>query len=362
MRPFPLRKACLGLLSLVALLVLTAPASAEVPEALRFWPVFQLPETMDLCGESVPLSDQQVWERLDREFTIAVYDHAQVFLWLRRMSRYFPHIEKELKERHMPDDLKFLAVVESALIPDARSRKGAYGPWQFIQSTALKYGLRVDSRVDERFSFEHATKAALSYLTDLYALFGKWSLAMAAYNCGERRMQVAVQEQGQEEYYRLTLPDETERYIFRILAAKLILSDPERYGYCPLDPRARYQPPESHTVRVTFHEPVHIRTVAQACGSYFKMLKDLNPEVKGLHFPAGTYDIRIPEEGQHTFARFYREYQKKPKPRGPRIHVVQAGEHLSGIAGRYGVSLKALKLWNGLTRDTIHPGQRLRIY
>jgi len=351
-----------GTVSLLICLVLSASIShGEVPEVLRFCPVYQLPEKLDLCGEPVPLSNPDVWERLDREFLVAVYDHAQVLLWLRRTSRFFPLIEQELRARSLPDDIKYLAVAESALIPRIRSYKGALGCWQFIKPTGERYGLRSNVWFEDRLDFERATHAALSYLSDLYNQFGSWPLAMAAYNCGEQRLGKEISEQGENSYWRLVLPTETERYIFRILAAKMILSDPEKYGYCSLDARAQYQPVEWEKVQVNFDERVHIRTVAQACGTYFKAIKELNPEIKGYYFPHGTHQIRIPKGAGKDFAEFYREYKKQVQAEKYEVHVVRRGENLTMIANRFSVSVDALRKWNGLSKDVIHPGQELRL-
>jgi len=346
-------------------LLLQVPAAwtvAEIPETLRFHSVFQLPEKVELCGEPVPLEIPDVWERLDREFTISVYDQAQVFMWMRRMHRYFPYIEQELRAREMPDDIKYLAVAESSLIPHVQSYKGALGTWQFMPGTGKRYGLRSDSSFEDRLNFESSTRSALSYLQDLYREFGSWSLAMAAYNCGEGRVASAVREQGETCYYRLILPRETERYVFRILAAKIILRDPERYGYALLDPASRYAPPASESFKVTFEEGIHARTIAGACGAYYRVIKELNPEIKGHYFPAGTYVIRVPEGSGKQFVRFYEQYKKKWAVTAHREYVVQRGENLSRIAERFNVTVDAIKKWNKLSGDTIHPGQTLKIY
>jgi len=143
-----------------------------------------LPPAVVLCGEPLPLNDRQVWESLDREFTIAVWNRAQVFLWLKRAGRYFPFIEAKLAAAGMPDDLKYLAVAESDLQSHVRSPAGAMGTWQFMDRTAQGHGLEKNQQLDERRNFERSTAAALSYLQALRRQFGSWTLAMAAYNCG----------------------------------------------------------------------------------------------------------------------------------------------------------------------------------
>lgn len=183
--------------------VVAAPA-IFVPTAAN--PVvsdYSLPEKMELCGEPVPLHDKRVWEMLDREFNITVWDRAQVYMYLKRAGRYFPIIEEQLIRKNMPDDLKYLAVAESALLTHSRSPKGARGPWQFMTLAARSNGLRRDGKIDERLNFERSTAAALKYLERLYAKFGSWSLAMAAYNGGETRLRRSIKEQKVTEFYRL---------------------------------------------------------------------------------------------------------------------------------------------------------------
>ena len=188
-------------------------------------PVHDFPSAILLCGEKVPLERQDVWEMMDQAFVLSVYNQEQVILWIKRANRYFPHIEKRLRERNLPDDLKYVAVVESSLRTYAVSSAKATGPWQFMEKTAKRYGLRVDSAIDERLNFEKATESALNYLADLHRQFGNWGLAMAAYNCGEDRVAKSLEMQQAAGYYDLDLPQETERYIFRILSAKVILAN-----------------------------------------------------------------------------------------------------------------------------------------
>ncbi len=251
------------------------------------------PSTLSLCGEPVPLWDRKVWERMDREFMLNVYDRGQVFLWLKRSKRYFPYIEARLKEKGMPDDLKYLLVAESALRPQALSNKGAAGFWQFIEKTARRFSLQKKPWIDERLDLAKSTDAAVNYLKMLYDQFGKWNLAMAAYNCGEERVREEISQQGENDYYRLALPQETERYIFRILAVKVIMTDPKRYGF-DLPEKEGYFPIEYDVVTVQLPRAVPLRDIAKACGSYFKELKELNPEIQGYILPTGTYQLKIP--------------------------------------------------------------------
>ena len=254
---------------------------------------FPLPKTLSLCGEPMPLQVPWVWEMLDREFNITVWDRAQVFMYLKRAGRYFPYIEKKLREKGMPDDLKYLAVAESALLTYSRSKKGARGPWQFMTLAARSNGLRKDRVVDERLSFERSTEAALENLNRLKEKFGSWALAMAAYNGGETRLKKAIQEQKIKEYYRLNLPLETERYVFRIAAIKIILENPERYGYHLSDERT-YQPMVYDAVEVKLKGSLAIMEIAESLGTTFKRLKELNPQFLKDYIPTGRHFIRVP--------------------------------------------------------------------
>ena len=265
---------------------------------------FPLPETVTLCGEKIPLEIPWIWEMLDREFNITVWDRAQVFMYLKRAGRYFPYIEKMLLAKGMPDDLKYLAVAESALLTYSRSKKGARGPWQFMTLAARSNGLRRDRYVDERLNFERATQAALNNLKRLEEKFGSWALAMAAYNGGETRLRRAIKEQKTIDYYRLNLPLETERYIFRIAAIKIILENPERYGYHLAKERA-YEPLAYDAVEATFKASVDIMVIAESIGTDFKMIKELNPQFIKDYIPAGQHFLKVPAgEGTYLTAFF----------------------------------------------------------
>jgi membrane-bound lytic murein transglycosylase D len=167
------------------------------------------PGRIDLCGEPVPLENQEVAERFDKEFTLVVYHHAQVYQWLKRKERYFPSAEERLRRLNLPEDLKYVAIAEIESPLNAPKRKSA----------------------DMRYDFERSPDSAFQYLGDLYRTFKSWPLAIAAYNSGEKRIMDECRAQGESDCYQMKLSQETERYIFRILAIKAVLSDPARYGY-----------------------------------------------------------------------------------------------------------------------------------
>jgi membrane-bound lytic murein transglycosylase D len=320
-------------------------------------------DRLEFCGERVPLGVQEIRERFEKEFLLIVWNRPQVYLWLKRSGRYLPTIEAILKENGMPDDLKYVAVAESALLSYAGSHKGAIGFWQFLKSTGIKYGLIINSREDERRNLDASTRAAVRYLQELRALFGSWTLAVAAYNMGEDGLMAEVQEQGTSDYYRLYLPIETQRYLFQILATKLIFSDPARYGFYLTD-EDHYPPIESELLRLTCPEEVPIRIVAQAARTDFKTIKDLNPEIRGHYLSRGSHEIMVPKGGSEGFGSRYEGLLKKYLvAQRERVYIVRSGDSLSAIADHFGVPLTSLLVWNRLdaTRP-IHPGQKIIVF
>ena len=324
---------------------------------------FRLPDALTLAGEPVPLERSDVAERLEREFFLALAASADAILWLKRSARYFPFIEERLRAAQLPDDLKYVAVAESALRPRAYSWAHASGIWQFIPDTARRYALRVTPVWDERRDPERSTAAAIAYLRDLYGQFRNWPLALAAYNAGERRVATALKTQGVSDYYRLVLPIETERYVFRILAAKLILEAPDHYGLAvPVE--ERYAPHATETVTVPLAGSVAVRDLAAAAGSFYREILALNPAIMSDRLPAGRYTLRIPHGTATAFAERLRALQPEPPARaeGPVTYRVKAGDTLHRIAQRFKVSVEALRRWNGgLRGGTVYAGQVLTI-
>jgi hypothetical protein len=247
-----------------------------------------------------------VRESLDREFTIVAWSRAQTTMWLKRAHRYFPEIEQKLRKKLLPLDLKYVVLVESDLLPKAKSPAGAAGFWQFIVPTAQRFQLKANDKVDERLEFGASTDAALQYLQMLHRQFQNWALALAAYNCGEGRVQKELAAQGVNSFYYLSLPDETERYVHRILAAKIILEDPARYGY-DLPPDQLYPPLSFEEVEFTAAQEVPVRRLAEACGSYYKAIKTLNPWIKGAVLPPGSYRLKVPRGTGAKFQEAYRQ-------------------------------------------------------
>ena len=266
-------------------------SQAASPRALH---TFELPARLEFAGEAVPLARWDVAERLEREFLLSLGNPAQVVLWLKRSARYFPYIERELARARLPEDLKYVAVIESALLPSAYSHASALGIWQFIASTARRYGLAVTSGWDERRNPERSTAAALAYLKELRQRFPDWPLALAAYNAGDGRIDQAMRQQGVSSYYQLALSEESERYVFRALAAKLILSEPERYGF-EVPREQRYRPYDADVVTIELRDRVAVAELARQAGSFYRELKALNPEIVDDWLGKGRYAIRVPK-------------------------------------------------------------------
>ena len=326
-----------------------------------------IPGQLELAGEKVPLNQPFVAEQLDREFIISVHDRAQVVMWIKRARRYFPYIVEELKKAGLPDDLKYLAVAESALLHRVRSYAGAVGLWQFIPATGKRYGLKVNRWFDDRRNPEKATAAAIAYLKDLKDEFSSGAWAMAAYNCGERRVRREIAEQGVKDYFNLYLPRETMRYVYRIMAAKIILSDPAKYGYV-LPQEELYQPLQADSVTLKLKRALHLRTLAQASNSTVRQLREINPELRSYWLPRGKVTVKVPKgQGGEIEKRLALLDKGKPRgvrtrpPQAKRVVVVKEGDTLSAIAKRNKVKIKDLRSANRINGSMIKPGQRLVI-
>ena len=257
---------------------------------------FKLPDKLTFAGQSVPLDNWQVRERIEYEFYQFLEDQGESIILAKRTGRCFPPAEKQLAETGLPDDLKYMLLVESKCVAAAYSKAKASGPWQFIPSTGRRYSLKSDAVRDERRNLEMSTEAAVKYLKYLKDFKeNDWFMAMASYNAGEERVRKLLKEQKITDYWKMHGPRETMRYVPRIIAAKEIYSQPEKY--LGLSKKDLYMPMETETVTVTVKEPQRALTsIAEEFGSYFLELKMLNPEFKRDALPRGTYQIKVPRQ------------------------------------------------------------------
>ena len=251
------------------------------------------PQSISFAGEVVPLHKHYVLERLDRELLVNNFWHSNSILVLKRAPKYFPIIEPILQENGIPDDFKYLAVIESGLT-HVTSPAGAEGFWQFMPQTARDYGLEVNGDIDERLHLIKATQSAAAYLIDAYAEFGNWTLAAAAYNAGVQRIKTSLEKQQTKSYYDLHLNEETSRYIYRILATKLIFESPETYGFSIAIDQT-YPFPKAKQVHLS-ESKINWVAFAQSQNMSYADLREMNPWIKGYQLSNRNnteYEIRV---------------------------------------------------------------------
>ena len=254
----------------------------------------KLPSNLNLAGERVPLEKPDVRERMDRELLVNTYWQSNGILLLKRANKYFPIIEPLLKKYGLPDDFKFLALAESGFT-DETSTVGAAGMWHFMKGTGKEYDLEINDNVDERYNIEKSTKVAAEYLINAKNRFGSWTLAAAAYNAGNYGISRRLEAQEVTNYYDAKLANETERYVFRILALKEIISNPEKYGFV-------FEKDDLYTIKKTYTVKVdtaitNITSFAKGFGLNYKEFKIHNPwlrENKLNNRSRKVYEIKIP--------------------------------------------------------------------
>ncbi|MDA3861107.1 MAG: lytic transglycosylase domain-containing protein [Melioribacteraceae bacterium] len=256
-----------------------------------------VPEQMDFCGEPVPLENIDVRERLEREFIVQTYYHSASVLYLKRINRWFPMIERILKEKNVPDDLKYLALAESGL-DDVISPAGATGFWQFMKDAGRKHGLIINKEVDERYNIEKSTYAACNYLLGAKEKFGNWTLAAASYNMGRAGVLNQLKRQKTTNYYNLVLNEETNRYIPRIIAFKYVMENPNYYGF-DIKEDQLYQPYSTYKVKLDT-SVAHLADYAKLRGLNYKTLKLFNPWLRDNYLTNKSgkrYFVTLPKEG-----------------------------------------------------------------
>ena len=271
----------------------------EVPDKINKsnYDVFSidLPKSIEFSGEKISLNENDLIERLDRELLVNVYWQSNMFLMIKRSNKYFPIIEKILKEEGVPNDFKYLAVIESGL-QNVRSPKGAKGIWQIMYNTGRELGLEVNSNVDERYNLELSTRAACKYLKKAKEKLGSWTLAAASYNRGISGIRRKLADQQVDNYYDLLLGTETKRYMFRVLAMKMILTDPSNYGY-NYNEKDLYKFEKVKNFKVDT-AITNLARFSKQMGINYKILKIHNPWLIQNHLNNKSrklYNIKIPD-------------------------------------------------------------------
>lgn len=277
----------------------SAPQQVGQEAAVAPTVVFPLPASLSFAGERVPLENFDTRESLSREIQTNAYVHSRTLLTIIATTRYFPIIEPIMKRHGIPDDFKYLCVAESALNPNVVSSASAGGLWQLMSSTAKEQGLFTGGGVDERFHIEKSTEAACRYLLAAKEKFGSWTLAAAAYNAGQAGVSRRMELQGVDDYYDLFLPEETLRYVFRILALKLIIESPEDYGFFLTE--ADYMMPlDNYTETSVSGANIDWSAEAKKHGTTYKMLRELNHWIRDYKFQgnaARTFKLKVPGPG-----------------------------------------------------------------
>jgi membrane-bound lytic murein transglycosylase D len=337
-----------------------------------------LPKAPEFCGEPVPLSDYSIRESLEKELLVNTYWQSQTLLFFKRCNRWFPVIEPILKKNGIPEDFKYIAVVESGFT-NVVSPAGATGFWQLVDATARNYGLEITDEIDERYNIEKSTDAACRFFKEAYEKYHNWTLVAASYNMGMGGIDKQLEKQRTASYYDLFLNDETSRYVFRILAVKDILIRPKAYGF---ELRSKDLYPSLPTYAVKVDSSISdLADFAIKQGSTYRTLKLLNPWLRKstLTNPdKKAYKILFLKKGARIYAEDETEPLSPDKADTTRFvthaeividslshglsHIVMEKETLSEIAKKYGITEELLRQWNHLNANAeVKIGQELVI-
>jgi membrane-bound lytic murein transglycosylase D len=281
--------------AIITFLLISQFAFKDKSELKTYWTPPALPEQLSFANEPVPLDRWDVREKLDREVLLNYYSQGNIIYLLKLAKRNFPIISERLKANGVPDDFKYLCIAESNMQSWAVSKSGAVGYWQFMNGTAPGYGLEVSAQVDQRQDLQKATDAACKYLKQAYNRFGNWTAAAASYNCGMGGYGGQSSFQKTTNYYDLQLPEETNKYIFRILTFKHLMENAEELGYVVKD-EEKYKPVDTRSFTVSSSIP-DLAAFAIGQGTTYKMLRTLNPWIKGRSLTVSggkTYELRLP--------------------------------------------------------------------
>jgi len=330
-------------------------AALEVPVSIEFISDYNLKFLLGDCPKKEPRFDIPIVVNDRVEHCIVLFQttiREKFVTWLSRSGKYIPFMRKLLKEQGLPEDLVYMALIESGFDPYAYSRSKAVGPWQFIYRTGKRYGLKVNWWVDERRDPEKSTIAAAKYLKDLYEMFACWYLAAAGYNAGEYKIIRAMKRYRTEDFWTLTkhqyLKRETKNYVPLMIAAAVVAKDPEKYGFTGIE----YEEPLRYE-KVKVPELTDLSHIAKACEISLEEIKDLNPELRRGVTPPNEpeYEIKIPFTKTGLFTRNFEAMQPLEKFQF-RTHTVKKGETLRGITNLYRVDLDPLLEINYLKKTS----------
>ena len=282
-------------LILFAFLAINVPSSLKAQALPTNFSTHDVPSSITFCGKNIDLTRYDRYERMDRELLAFTYMHSTSIQMIKKANRYFPIVEPILKANGIPDDFKYLMVIESNLNPNARSSAGAAGLWQFMQTTGREYGLEVNKNIDERYHVEKATEAACKYLKDAYDKYQDWIAVAASYNAGQARISAQFEKQQVNDMLDLFLVEETARYVYRIIAAKIMFSNPSAFGF-RLRTKDLYMPIPYKEVTVNSGIS-NLAEWAKKQGITYALLKNMNPWLRDnflQNVSKRTYTLKIP--------------------------------------------------------------------
>ena len=333
---------------------------------------------LDLLEKDLDKAVEKPTERRRLEFSREVRNHPKVRYFinyfskrgkpsfekiLARSGKYMPMIARVLNDEGLPEELAYLALIESAFLPRSTSSQGAAGLWQFVPSTARLYGLRINPWIDDRRDPEKATRAAAAYLKELHAFFGRWYLATAAYNAGPGAIDRAMQKSGAKDFWTLSqkaqLSEETRNFVPKFVAAAIIATNPETYGFTEL----QYESPLEYE-EIEINRPLRIGIVAEMAETDVSTIRELNPALLRNTTPLRdeSFTLKLPAGKSLIFAKAYDVGNERALGSGESItHEVKKGETLFSIARRYGQEVSGLMRLNGLTNARLYVGQQLKV-
>jgi LysM repeat protein len=356
------------------------PASPQEKPPKRvaptYWPDAD-DRLLDLVQKDLDKAVEVARERRRLQFSKAVVDNPRVRHYIHQFSKvqkeylaktlarsgkYFQMITNVLHEEGLPEDLAYLALIESNFSPQATSRSGAVGLWQFIPGTAREYGLKIDPWIDERRDPVKSTRAAAAYLKDLHNYFGRWYLATAAYNAGQGAIDRAMQKSGARDYWHLSrknhISQETRNFVPKFVAITLIASNPDKYGFEELS----YEAPLEYE-EVEVGRPLKLDKIAEMANAEVETIREFNPALLRNFTPPDQkgFRLRLPAGRGAVFAKAYEQTEKEAEPVQMVTHKVRKGETLLSIARRYGQEVRGLMQLNGLSSPRLRIGQQLMI-